>query len=218
MLHLGMRLRQALAAAALVLAHVLTMSLPAQAHPHVWVTVETTLLYEQGAFVGLKHKWTFDEFYTAMAIEGLDKNKDGKYDREELAELAKVNVDALKDFDYFTYPALAGQALKLGAARDYWLEHADGILSLHFTVPFASPVPPEAKGLSFTVQDPSFFIAFDMAKTAPVRLSEGAPQGCTLKVGAGDSRQTSALNEAFSGIGGFGAGMAKTVSLECTGP
>jgi ABC-type uncharacterized transport system substrate-binding protein len=213
MLHLGMRLRQALAAASLVLA----MSLPAQAHPHVWVTVETTLLYEQGAFVGLRHKWTFDEFYTAMAIEGLDKNKDGKYDRAELAELAKVNVDALKDFDYFTYPALAGQALKLGTARDYWLEHADGILALHFTLPFARPVLPEAKGLSFTVQDPSFFIAFDLAKTTPVRLGEGAPQGCTLKVGAGDG-QTSALNEAFSGIGGFGAGMAKTVSVECTGP
>ena len=75
---------------------------PAAAHPHVWITVETTLMYDQGAFSGLRHKWTFDQYYTAMAIEGLDKNKDGKYDREELAELAKVNIDGLKEFAYFT--------------------------------------------------------------------------------------------------------------------
>jgi len=212
-----MRLLPGLAATALVLA----LSLPAQAHPHVWVTVETTLLYEKGAFTGLRHKWTFDEFYTAMAIEGLDKNKDGKYDRAELAELAKVNVDALKDFAYFTFPTLAGQELKVGQARDYWLEHAAGILSLHFTVPFARPVLVEAKGLSFAVYDPSFFIAFDLAKTEqPVRLGEGAPKGCALKVGAaeGGERPLSALGESLSALGGFGVSMAKSVSVECAGP
>ena len=102
----------------------LAIGAPAQAHPHVWVTVETTLLSEGGAFVGLRHKWTFDEFYTAMAIEGLDKNKDGKYDREELAELAKVNIESLKDFAYFTLlracqsaPEDGGAARLLARAR-----------------------------------------------------------------------------------------------------
>jgi ABC-type uncharacterized transport system substrate-binding protein len=47
---------------------------PADAHPHVWVTVEATVLHGQGGFVGLRYKWTFDEAYTATAIEGLDKN------------------------------------------------------------------------------------------------------------------------------------------------
>ena len=96
---------------------------PAFAHPHVWVTVETTVLFEQGSIAGFRHKWTFDEFYTAMAVEGLDTNKDGIYSREELAELAKVNIDGLKEFAFFTYPKLAGQDLALGAPRDYWLEH-----------------------------------------------------------------------------------------------
>jgi ABC-type nickel/cobalt efflux system permease component RcnA/ABC-type uncharacterized transport system substrate-binding protein len=210
--YLGRLLKQGFAAAALVLG----LSLQVQAHPHVWVTFETTLLYEQGAFTGLRHKWSFDEFYTAMAIEGLDKNKDGKYDRSELAELAKVNVEALKDFDYFTFPALAGQPLKVGAVRDYWLEHTDGVLSLHFTLPFASPVLSEAKGLTFSVQDPTYFIAFDLAKTAnPVRLGEGAPKGCALKIGTAEGdRQTSAL-EAFSSLGGVRTLEANTVAVEC---
>ncbi len=55
----------------------------AQAHPHVWVNVETTVLYEGGKVAGFKHRWAFDDMYTAMAIQGLDKNGDGTYSRDE---------------------------------------------------------------------------------------------------------------------------------------
>jgi ABC-type uncharacterized transport system substrate-binding protein len=202
-------------------AALLAFTAPANAHPHVWVTVETTLLYEHGTFSGFSHKWTFDEFYSAMAVEGLDTDKDGKYSREELAELAKVNVTSLKDFGYFTFPQLAGQAMKLDAPRDYWLEHKDGILTLHFVLPFATPVLPEAKGLSFGVYDPSFFIAFDLAKIdKPLRLGDGSPKGCSLKIGASerDPAGASALGEQLSAIAGFGVSVARRASVECGGP
>jgi ABC-type uncharacterized transport system substrate-binding protein len=207
-------LKTGLLRAAAVAATVLLASLPAAAHPHIWVTMEATLLYENGVFTGIRHKWTFDEYYTASAIEGLDKNKDGIYDREELAELAKVNVDALKDFDYFTFPTLAGQAVKLGEPKDYWLEHKDGALSLLFTVPFATPVLPDAKGFAFAVYDPSFFIAFDLAKSEnPVRLGEAAPKTCKLKIEAPDQRETAALGP-MSQLGGV-TSIGRPIALEC---
>lgn len=210
-------LAQGVAAVAAVLA----VCLPAQAHPHVWVTVEATLLYERGSFTGLKHVWTFDEFYSAMAVEGLDTNKDGKYDRNELEELAKVNVTSLKDFGYFTFPMVAGQAVKVADPTEYWLEYKEGILSLHFVLPFATPVLPEAKGFSFAVYDPSFFIAFELAKTGqPVRLGEGAPAGCALKIGVPDRKpgDVSALGESISALTGLGVSTAKTISVQCAGP
>lgn len=189
-------------------------SLPARAHPHVWVTVEATVLYANGAFAGLRHKWTFDDAYTTQAIEGLDKNSDGIYDRAELAELAKVNIEALKDFEYFTFPALAGQALKLGEPADYWLEHKDGLLSLHFTVPFASPVLTDAKGFTFSIYDPSFFIAFDLAKTEkPVQLGSGTPKSCNLTIDAPDQRETAALGP-MSQLGGV-VSLGRTISVAC---
>ena len=52
---------------------------PALAHPHVWVTASATVLYDHNTITGLQQAWTFDEFYTQQAIEGLDKNGDGKY-------------------------------------------------------------------------------------------------------------------------------------------
>jgi ABC-type uncharacterized transport system substrate-binding protein len=197
------------------------LAAPAQAHPHIWVTVESTVAYDQGGFSGFKHKWTFDEFYSAMAVEGLDKNKDGKYDREELAELAEVNVTALKDFSYFTFPKLAGQALKIAEPRDYWLEYNNGILALYFTLPLETPVLADAKGFSFAVYDPSFFIAFDLARTErPVRLSDEAPQSCALKMGAPEKDQAnvSALGESLAAISGVGVSFAKTMSVECAAP
>jgi ABC-type uncharacterized transport system substrate-binding protein len=191
-----------------------------QAHPHVFITVQTTVLYDKGAFVGVSHKWTFDEYYTTMAIEGLDTNKDGVYDREELAELAKVNIEGLKDFAYFTFPALAGKELALGEARDYWLEHKGGLLSLYFTLAFAQPVLAEAKGLTISVYDPTYFIAFDLAKTDPVKLSKDAPKGCVAKVGtaAQTPGEKGSLEALQAQLGPYAASIAKTIVVECSGP
>lgn len=202
-----------LAAVALALvAMVAATCVPARAHPHVWVAVETTLLYENGAFVGIKQKWTFDELYTSMAVEGLDKNKDGRFDRAELAELTKVNIEGLKDFDYFTHVTLAGEPLKLGTARDYWQEHKDGVLSLYFTVTFATPVLTEARGLTFAVYDPTYFIAFDLAKGNGARLGPGAPGDCVLKVG--ETQSDSALDQSFGSVGGM-LMTGKSVAVAC---
>ena len=188
----------------------------AAAHPHVWITVETTVLYDNGAFTGLQHKWTFDEFYTAMAIEGLDKNNDGIYDREELSELAKVNIDGLKEFGYFTYPVLAGQDVKIQDPKDYWLEHKDGILSLIFTVPFAQPIPEKAKGFAYVVQDPTFYIAFVPAKIDPVKLAEGAPKSCKIHIGnpKTDNGDAERLAKAFAGLA-TPVSATKAVSIDC---
>lgn len=198
--------------------------LAASAHPHVWVQVETTVLYDGGHVTGFRHKWVFDEMYAAMAIEGLDKNGDGVYSREELAELAQVNMDGLKEFDYFTYPKLGDKKLALKPPVDYWLEYKDNLLALYFTVPLAEPVPADAKGLNFSVYDESFFIAFDFVKDNPVKIGGTAPPGCHAKVAVPekDVEQLQALSKAFGGAttagtanAGMGFGYAQTVMVDC---
>lgn len=196
---------------------------PAAAHPHVWVTVETTVLYTDGSITGLQHKWTFDDMYTAMAIQGLDANGDGHYSREELAELAEVNIDGLKEFDYFTAAKLGKAAIKAKPPVDYYLEFKDSLLSLHFTLPFEQPVLADAPDFNFAVFDETFFIAFDFEKKNPVKLA-GAPEGCSASIGIPENElaELQALNESFGGqftAGdanvGMGLGYARTVSLGC---
>lgn len=190
------------------------------AHPHVWVSVKATVLFEGDTMTGLQQSWTFDEAYTAMAIEGLDTNGDGNYDRKELEELAKVNVDGLKEFDYFTFAKLGDGGLTFKEPVDYWLEYTGGVLTLHFKLPLEDPVLAEAPGFTFSVYDPSFFIAFDLAKDDPIKLAASAPDGCKadLAIPPKEREDTQRLGEAFfQELGGsdYGVVMAKTIAINC---
>lgn len=70
----------------------------AEAHPHVWVTFHSEVLYAaDGTMTGVRHAWTFDDMFSAYAIQGISHASKGQYTREELAPLAQVNVDSLKE-------------------------------------------------------------------------------------------------------------------------
>jgi ABC-type uncharacterized transport system substrate-binding protein len=166
------------AIAGIVLA--LAIAAPAHAHPHVWVTMHTDLVYApDGSITGIRHAWSFDDMFSTFATQGLDSKEKGKFTREELAPLAKVNVESLKEFDYFTYAIADGKKTELtDPAPDYWLDYTDQVLTLNFTLPFKKPV--KAKELKIEIYDPTIFVDFSFEKTNPAKLV-GAPK-CKLDV------------------------------------
>ncbi len=109
-------------------------AVPAQAHPHVWVTMHTELIYTpDGRVTGVRHAWAFDDMFSTFATQGLESKEKGKFTRDELAPLAKVNVESLKEFDYFTYATADGKKVALtDPLSDYWLDYTD--LSLRCTL------------------------------------------------------------------------------------
>ena len=212
---MGMRVVQWLCSAALAVLGLACAS-PAQAHPHLLITVETTVVYENGTFTALQHAWTFDEMNSAAEIEGLDKNNDGKFERAELQELADLYAQRLKAVSFFTNAKLASQAIQFGSAKDQWVEYKNNVITLHFTAPFATPVLSEAQGLTFSVSDPSFYIAFSLAeKTDAVRFSSGAPPICKARIAEAEAPPPSGLQESLSAFNAFGLSLPKTVLVEC---
>ena len=153
----------------------------AQAHPHVWVTMATELLYApDGSANAVRQAWTFDDMFSAFATTGIQAKTKGEFTREELAPLAQENVESLKDYDYFTYAKIDGKRQKdaFNPPVDYWLNYdsKETVLTLHFTLPFKEPL--KTKQLTLEIYDPEFFIDFGFAEKNPVRLV-GAPQQCT---------------------------------------
>ncbi len=142
----------------------------AEAHPHVWVTMHTELVYApDGSITGVRHDWTFDDMFSAFALQGLDAKEKGKYTREELAPLAKANVESLNEYDYFTYVTADGKKAPLtDPAPSYWLDYDNQVLTLHFLLPFKTPV--KAKLLKIEVYDPTIFVDFAWAKDKPPRV------------------------------------------------
>jgi len=158
----------------------LFIAAPALAHPHVWVTMRTELVYApDGRITGIRHAWSFDDMFSTFAIQGLDSKEKGKFTREELAPLAKVNVESLKEFDYFTYATADGKKVALtDPTADYWLDYNDQVLTLNFTLPLKTPV--KAKELKIDIYDPTIFVDFSFDKQNPARIV-GAPN-CKLDV------------------------------------
>jgi ABC-type uncharacterized transport system substrate-binding protein len=149
---------------------------PARAHPHVWVTVTSQVIYDaKGVATGVRHAWKFDDMYSAFALEGLPQKTKGVFTREELASLAEVNITTLKESDFFTYAKASGKDLAFGDASDYWLDYKDEVLTLNFTLPFKAPQ--HEKNLTIEVYDPSYFVDFGFAEKDAVALV-GAPAQC----------------------------------------
>ena len=152
----------------------------ASAHPHVMVGAKAEILYDaQGNFTGIRHIWTFDELYSAFATTGLAKGKDGKIETSALDELAKVNVESLNEFEFFSYGKSAGKKLKFAEPVNYKLEDNGKVLTLHFTLPLQQPAP--GKTVALEVYDPSYYVAFAFDAGEAVKLN-GAPHGCKLTV------------------------------------
>ena len=153
----------------------------ARAHPHVWVTMKSEVIYApDGTVTGVRHAWSFDDMFSVFATQGLDAKDKGKFSREELSPLAKVNVESLKEYDYFTYATADGAKVPMAdPLPDYWLDYTDQVLTLHFTLPLKTPV--KAKELKLDIYDPTIFVDFSFGKKSPVQLV-GAPAGCKLDV------------------------------------
>jgi ABC-type uncharacterized transport system substrate-binding protein len=199
----------------------LAFTVPARAHPHVWVTMKSEVVYApDGTATGIRHAWSFDDMFSAFATQGLDSKEKGKFTREELAPLAKVNIESLKEYDYFTYAMADGKKAEMtDPLPNYWLDYKDQVLTLHFTVPFKTPV--KAKLLKVDIYDPTIFVDFSFDKKTPVQLA-GPPAGCKLDV-ALPREMTFAEGKALSQIPAdepnttmaFGAQFANKILVNC---
>ncbi|MGA7485488.1 MAG: DUF1007 family protein [Xanthobacteraceae bacterium] len=155
----------------------------ASAHPHVWVTVKSELVYSpDGSVTGVRHAWTFDDMFSAFALQGIEAKKKGEFTREELAPLAEVNVTSLKEYDYFTYAHANGKKVEfVDPLAGYYLDFdkKETVLTLHFMLPLKQPV--KANDLMIEVYDREFFIDFAFAEKDPAKLV-GAPAQCKLRI------------------------------------
>ena len=153
----------------------------AMAHPHVWVAVRSEVVFgDDGKIIGVRHAWEFDEMYSAFATQGLGKNG-APPTKEELAPLAKTNIESLAEFDYFTFAKQNNEKPAFKPPQDVTLEvNERKSVVMHFFLPLQFPASAK-KPFSFQVYDPTYFVSFGLEKKEPVRMSR-APAGCSLSL------------------------------------
>jgi ABC-type uncharacterized transport system substrate-binding protein len=151
---------------------------PAVAHPHVFVDARAEIVFNPaGEITAIRHIWQFDEAFSAFAMQGLDKDGDGKLSDAELQPLAKVNVESLQEYDFFTILSVGKTREVMVPPKEYWLQLHGPRLTLFYTLPLKTPVKVSGKA-TVEVFDPEYFVAFTFPKDGAVKLN-GAPAGCT---------------------------------------
>jgi len=165
-------------AALLATAGVAGVAATASAHPHVLVDAKSEIVFDaEGRMSAVRHVWQFDPAFSEYAIQGLDENGDGELSAAELQPLAKVNVESLQEFDFFTYLAIDGKELEFLEPQEYWLELRGGGLTLFYALPLKTPVA-VASDTTLEVFDPEYFVAFTFVEDDPVTLVD-APTNCS---------------------------------------
>jgi ABC-type uncharacterized transport system substrate-binding protein len=202
---------------ALILAWSASIS-SAAAHPHVWITAKSQLIYApDGTVTGIRHAWTFDDMFSTYALQGTEPKTKGAYTHEELAPLAQTNVESLKEYGFFTFARADGTRQRFLEPVDYFLEFKDGLLTLHFTLPAKTPF--KAKQLVLEVFDKTYFIDFQYAEKDPVTLA-GAPADCRMQFqrpndGSAAAQKLGEQNFLGGEGGNFGMMFANKITVDC---
>lgn len=193
----------------------------AWAHPHVWVKVRSQISFTpEGKVQGLIQDWTFDEEYSAFAVQGLAR--DGHLaDREDFKPMATENGAALAQINFYTTLKIGGKPAAFVNATDYWMEERpDHLVVYHVAMLLKTPTPP-GPFITLQVSDPEFFIDFEFDDSDAIKFI-GAPTGCSLSVNKpqplAPDEKAKLTESFFSGLpigANFGLKMASRAIIAC---
>ena len=122
--------------------------------------------------------WTFDEFYSQFATDGIDRNKNGKFDPLELQDLANSYAKNLKEYRYFTFIEAGGKQAETGAPTNARAAFDKGQLTFAFRLPLAKAVDPASAKFSYASFDPTYYIDIAPVSANPVVFTGTARKGC----------------------------------------
>ena len=161
----------------------LASSASALAHPHGWIDLQVTvLLDEDGAVLGVRENWLFDDTYSAFATEGFDTDGDGAPDPQLLQALAVENLSQLRAWNYFTEIRAQTGNLSIPEATDATTAFAGGRLYMAFTLLFDEPVPRDSQPLAYAIFDPTYMAAMTYIPDGEGLRLEGGPPGCSAAI------------------------------------
>ena len=193
----------------------------AWAHPHEFVTMKIGIAFDDaGKIAGMRYNWTFDEFFSAYALEGQDNNKNGKVEREEMDAVLTEVIGNIKRIQYFTKFEAEGLTPIFDDATPLSSEMVGRKLSLTFEVPFKASFDVKNTPLKYATYDPEFYISFEHDKDKKAVTLVNAPKNCGTQLSEPTPSEdieefASSLGKDDSGGPDLGSSFAEWVTISC---
>lgn len=193
----------------------------AHAHPHSWIDLETTLLFnDEGQITGLWVGWLFDDFYSAFTLEETPRNSMGGYNQSSLDALAKQNLKNLSEYSYFTFIHADGKTLPHKEVTKFKTFVDNNRLWMEFTVELETPVDPRTQTIDYAVYDPTYYVEILHAEKGDPIQMVGNVNGCGYSLKNPEppaelSLMAAALDQDETAGDGIGVSFAERVVLSC---
>lgn len=156
------------------------LSLPACAHPHSFISLQSEPVVENGQFIALKMRWTMDEITSADLLYDAGDARPGDEVWKKLA--AEVMANVLGQH-YFTEVWHKGQKVKfLNRPTQYGLAREGHQAVLTFTLPLAVPQPLSGQTFTFSTFDPTYYVDMHYQQDSDVTLPADMQKSCRAAV------------------------------------
>jgi tRNA threonylcarbamoyladenosine biosynthesis protein TsaE len=155
-----------------------------RAHPHVWITAQARLGFEQGAITAVAMRWGFDPMFSDYVRGEYDKDGNGSFDAAETGLIAAEAFANLKEFDFLTHLSAGGEELKLEAYRDFAARMEGDAVVYEFVLPLPRPVDPRAAPVKLALYDDTFYLDITFSEENPVSFAGDDAPACGYDIRA----------------------------------
>ncbi len=198
----------------------------AKAHPHIFIDSGVEVIFDaQGQVTALRISWSYDDFYSLLAIEdyGFDPDGDSRLTADEQAKLTGFDMAWEAGYNGDLYVLNQGAPVALGGPQEVTARYEDGIITSTHLRKLETPQQPAPEGMVIQVYDSGYYTAYHIASEA---VLTNAPAGCVAPVftpdlSAADEKLYAVLQEYQPGddvevdFPAVGANYADEVRLTC---
>jgi ABC-type uncharacterized transport system substrate-binding protein len=143
---------------------------PVQAHPHVFIDYQISLVHQGKQIQGFQLSWRVDPMNTSLIMDAFDTNRNGRLEPTEAAQVADNMRESMAEFEFFTELHLNHRRLPIREARDIHTKLVQQHLVYRLFIPCAIPLQKRPQTLSFKAIDPTNYVAF-MPMNRPFHVS-----------------------------------------------
>jgi len=135
------------------------------AHPHVWVQASLALVMQDGKVTALDVVWKFDDFYSALARDDFDKDRDRVLSQQERDALVGVSALTLAESSFFTHLKIGDERPHVPLVQEFYIDDDGANLTYRFRVPMTKPVDPTKTPFAVGLFDSGYYVDIDLAET-----------------------------------------------------
>lgn len=151
-------------------------------HPHSFIDNTITYVFNDNKITGIEVNWLFDELYSQTIISDIDKNKNKKFDPDEVKTIQNGYFTNLKNFNYFASIKIGKENLNITSVKNFNASIKKGVVNYSFLIPFDKPVDPLKTPILTSFYDKNYFIHVYFNEKNPVKYKGTKTLKCSHKL------------------------------------